>query len=319
LGSGLPGEVRTLIKVGSNLFAGGLISGGISRWNGTAWSSLGTGMNGSVNRLAIGGSDLYAVGSFTTAGGGSANRIAKWNGTAWSALGTGLDDYTIAILIDGTDIYAGGYFTTAGGVSAIGIARWNGVVWSPVGSGINGSVLDLRKIGDYIYAAGIFQSVGILDANNVARWDGSSWSAVGGSGIIGSFVYEMLPLNDDLFFAGAFNVAGGHPSFNIARYNENLTSAEEDITQPAGYSLFQNYPNPFNPVTSINYQIPEEGMVSLKVYDMLGREITTLVNEYKSSGKYNVEFNGSGLSSGVYIYKLYVNNKVFTKKLLLMK
>ena len=65
-----------------------------------------------------------------------------------------------------------------------------------------------------------------------------------------------------------------------------------------------NYPNPFNPSTIITFQIPEAGLVSLKVYDLLGREVATLVDEHKTAGSYDVEFNASELSSGVYFYKI---------------
>jgi hypothetical protein len=87
-----------------------------------------------------------------------------------------------------------------------------------------------------------------------------------------------------------------------------------------------NYPNPFNPSTIISYQLPKDGYITLKVYDVLGREVKTLVNEYKIQGKYEITFNGAGLASGVYYYQLRVadpsgkvNNSVVTKKILLMK
>ncbi len=85
------------------------------------------------------------------------------------------------------------------------------------------------------------------------------------------------------------------------------------------YALAQNYPNPFNPSTVIIYQLPKDGFVTLKIYDALGSEITTLVNEYKQSGKYEVNFDASKLSSGVYLYSIKVNDYSATKKLVLMK
>ena len=85
------------------------------------------------------------------------------------------------------------------------------------------------------------------------------------------------------------------------------------------YDLSQNYPNPFNPTTTINYQIKEDGLVTLKLYDILGAEVITLVNEEKSKGRYVQNFNGSGLASGVYIYRLRVNDFVSAKKLILLK
>jgi len=85
------------------------------------------------------------------------------------------------------------------------------------------------------------------------------------------------------------------------------------------YSLSQNYPNPFNPTTTISYQIPKAGFVTLKVYDVLGKEVASLVNGQKTSGRYNVQFGGSKLTSGIYFYKISAGDYSATKKLILMK
>ena len=94
---------------------------------------------------------------------------------------------------------------------------------------------------------------------------------------------------------------------------------EVEVTAPIEFALYQNYPNPFNPSTTINYQIPELSNVTLKVYDVLGNEIKTIVNEEKQSGIYNVEFDATGLSSGIYLYRLQAGNFIETKKILLLK
>jgi hypothetical protein len=88
---------------------------------------------------------------------------------------------------------------------------------------------------------------------------------------------------------------------------------------PKEYKLSQNYPNPFNPVTKINYALPNSGFVTLKVYDMLGREVVKLISENKVAGNYSVDFNASNLTSGVYFYRLEVNGFIDTKKMLLIK
>ena len=85
------------------------------------------------------------------------------------------------------------------------------------------------------------------------------------------------------------------------------------------YDLFQNYPNPFNPATTITYQLPKSGSVTLKIYDMLGKEVMTLVNEQKEMGRYTVQFDASSLASGMYVYQLRANDFVSTKKMLLLK
>jgi hypothetical protein len=88
---------------------------------------------------------------------------------------------------------------------------------------------------------------------------------------------------------------------------------------PASFALDQNYPNPFNPSTTIRYQVPTAGVVTLKVYDVLGREVRTLVNEHKSVGTYAVSFDGAGLASGMYVYQLRSGSYVSTKRMVMVK
>lgn len=93
----------------------------------------------------------------------------------------------------------------------------------------------------------------------------------------------------------------------------------QNIQIPSIYSLFQNYPNPFNPSTSIRYDIPEIGYVKLSVYDILGREILTLVNELQTPGTHEVTFERASLESGVYLYKIITDGFTDTKRMLLIK
>jgi hypothetical protein len=99
----------------------------------------------------------------------------------------------------------------------------------------------------------------------------------------------------------------------------DTTVGIKDFSVPTEYKLYQNFPNPFNPTTTIKYQIPEMSFVSLKVYDVLGNEIVTLINEEKPIGSYEVEFDASSLSSGVYSYKIQAGNFIETKKMILLK
>jgi len=98
----------------------------------------------------------------------------------------------------------------------------------------------------------------------------------------------------------------------------NLT-VQQEPQLPAVYNLYDNHPNPFNPETIISYQLPKAGIVTLKVYDILGREVMTLVNEQKEAGKYDVPFNAHNLASGVYLYELRVNDYKSVKKMNLLK
>ncbi len=127
LSPGFPGTngiVKAVAVDGSgNVYIGGdftvagtVAARRIAKWNGSAWSALGEGLNGPVYALAVIGSDIYAGGNFGTAGGVPANYIAKWNGSTWSALGSGMDSQVNALAVSGSDLYAGGRFLTAGGV-----------------------------------------------------------------------------------------------------------------------------------------------------------------------------------------------------------
>jgi len=98
-----------------------------------------------------------------------------------------------------------------------------------------------------------------------------------------------------------------------------ITGVEDEEGVPERFTLSQNYPNPFNPSTVIKYSLPEKSNVSIKVYDMLGQEVATLVNEVKNAGTYQVNFDASGLTSGMYIYKIQAGDYVSSKKMMLLK
>lgn len=117
---------------------------------------------------------------------------------------------------------------------------------------------------------------------------------------VGSYLYRLKQID----FNGTFG------------YSKTI---EAEIVNPENYELSQNFPNPFNPNTVIVYHLPIIGAVTLKVFDILGNEVATLVDEYKPAGSYEVEFNASGLSSGIYFYKLHSGSFIETKKMILLR
>jgi len=152
---------------------------------------------------------------------------------------------------------------------------------------------------------GIYESPGTsFNWNNVFIYDG------GGASLEDISVGKYGVVN----FGWTVSTSG-----TIVRYFEPITNVEDAQIVVTYFSLYQNYPNPFNPVTTIAYQIREISNVNLKVYDILGREVATLVNEEKLTGNYEVKFDGSNLSSGVYLYRMEAGSFMDTKKLLLMK
>jgi len=120
------------------------------------------------------------------------------------------------------------------------------------------------------------------------------------------------------------NVESGKYSYRLKQVDLNgsfkySNTVEVDVKVPNKFELSQNYPNPFNPTTTISYEIAKETNVSLKVYDVIGNEIATLVNETKPAGSYQVVFDAANLSNGVYFYKIQAGDFNATKKLILMK
>jgi hypothetical protein len=220
---------------GEFIVAGGVVANRIAKWNGTNWSTLGSGMNGTVVALAVSGGDLYAAGDFTTAGGVSANYIAKWNGTNWSMLGSGMNGTVVALAVSGTNLYAGGWFTTAGGNPANSIAKWDGNGWSALGSGMSGEYPDSTSVnalavsGSDLYVGGGFTMAGGVSATNMAKWNGSSWSALGSgmgpdSSDFGNGVQALAVSGTNLYAGGRFTTAGGNPVNFIAKWDGNSWS-----------------------------------------------------------------------------------------------
>ena len=153
---------------------------------------------------------------------------------------------------------------------------------------------------------------------------GENWFEVpeATSELMGINLKKIVPAGDNFGFLFGDN----GQSFFIAPDStyldsiSNPTSVSKDIKGSSNnYILSQNYPNPFNPKTKINYSVPEFGLITIKVYDLLGKEVATLINEERNAGNYQIDFDGTGLPSGVYFYKLTAGNFSETKKLVLMK
>ncbi|MBK7644208.1 MAG: hypothetical protein IPJ19_14380 [Planctomycetes bacterium] len=183
---------------GSFTNLGGVPVHGIARFDGTSFTSLGSGIEPSaygdcVRALAVwddgGGPALYAAGTFTSAGGVAAQNIAKWDGASWTALGAGLDldAWSLCVFDDGSGpaLFAGGSFQNAGGQPSHGIAKWDGSNWSPLGAGLGGfsgiaSALAVYDdgAGPALYVGGQFDTAGGTQIHDLARWDGANWSAL---------------------------------------------------------------------------------------------------------------------------------------------
>ena len=168
-------------------------------------------------------------------------------------------------------------------------------------------------IDDIDFASGRYWAISSTNSY-ISNYYGSSWE-VDRHGYIGA------PSTIQMFDQNTGFLSGGK-SF-VRRQSPILTSIDEQLEDisilPNGYSLSQNYPNPFNPTTKIRFTLPIAQIVILKVYDVLGKEVKELVNDYKNSGVYEISFDASELSSGVYFYRLSVNGFSEAKKMLIIK
>ena len=225
---------------------------------------------------------------------------------------TGANDLTS---YDATDDFAYAYHQGGNPDTYVGAA-----VLSSSGNGYRGILNDGSQGGINIY-------------DNFS--DAEKWTALS-SGIQNtslpagdiSFVVSGAPVN---ISAGGtaevtFAIAAGNnledlrTAIQASRSKYNLiTDVEDETVVPVKFNLSQNYPNPFNPSTKINFSIPESGIVSLKIYDILGSEIAVIVNEQLSPGNYEVEFNAKNLSSGTYFYQLRAGNYLKNQKMILLK
>jgi uncharacterized delta-60 repeat protein len=134
------------------------------------------------------------------------------------------------------------------------------------------------------------------------------------------YLKTCIPLDNGDIFAAGWDFASNAGDFIITRLTQNPTGIDDkDFAQPNDFVLFQNYPNPFNPTTKIQYQVSSISQVTLRVYDVLGNEVATLVNEEKERGFYSVSFDATDLASGMYLYRLQAGSFVHTKKMILLR
>lgn len=218
---GIAGVNNTVAAVAvdgtGNLYIGGVFTivgnmfiTNLAEWNGSSWSAVGSGVNGTVDALVFSGGNLYAGGAFTTAGGKVVNHIAVWNGSDWSALGGGMNNTVFTLTTSGGNLYAGGFFTMAtnNGPVAVNvgyIAEWNGNSWTNLGIGMNSTVVALATLGTNVVAGGQFTYGGYTPAPYIAEWNGTTWLALAGG--LNSSVTALAVSGTNLFVGGNFKQA----------------------------------------------------------------------------------------------------------------
>jgi photosystem II stability/assembly factor-like uncharacterized protein len=270
--------------------------------NGNTWSTVyvkNSGNGGGINTLTATLHDII-IASGNNEGVIMSTDLGKsWNSSI-NGLPSNIDCSVIRARSDGLVLL---------GSSSYGMFRSTdeGLSWNSINNGL--SSLNVTSIAfnnaDKIFAG---TAGGVFESSN----NGDSWLPLN-SGLTDLSVTSLLCDSLGYLYA-ATNSSGVFRSIGVTT---NVEQVQNII--PRTYSLFQNYPNPFNSSTSISYALPKASHVIIKVYDILGREIATLVNEEKNAGSYNAEFNASNLASGIYLYRMQAGNFAETRKLILMK
>lgn len=207
-----------LIVGGQFTTAGGVSANYIAVWDGSAWSPLGTGMNGSVLSLTVYDNKLIAGGVFTNAGGISANYIAVWDGSAWSPVGTGIEGGSVyAITVFDDKWIVAGEFIAAGGLSANRAAAWDGSVWSPMGMATTFLARALMVYENELIIGG-FYSAGA--PGGTFAWNGSAWSPLETeTGDTEPNAFALTVYGNRLIAGGNFTAAGGVNANYIAAWD----------------------------------------------------------------------------------------------------
>ena len=321
--------------------------------NGVDWSPLSSGTTRNLNGLSfVNPFQIFVVGDSgliikTTNGGSSWSTLTSGTTRTLRCIHAITPDIVIAGGENGTILR-----TSNGGTTwtsrfsdttktfnriAFAIGSGGGVMWA-VGNG--GAIYTSLNYGDTWTPQA---STTTQNLNDVYFADGTTGAAVGDNGTVrnttnggatwltdsylNSLTTEHIKCIAPVHFSILQQSAVDSVTVVGIVGNGIMTVSSEPLTQvfepspslPSDFALHQNYPNPFNPTTIINFQLPIDNYVTIKVYDLLGREVATLVDEEKVPGTYTVAWNGSGHASGVYFYRLITDSFVDVKKLVLLK
>lgn len=302
-------SITALLSYGNYLFASSPLSGlFLSTDNGSNWVRIST-MIGSfpdpyVTEFAVSPEDslIFAIDSSPAAAGGGIIYASIGNPRTWSYLPHSAPftpGNATSIAAADSDVFVG---TTSGAFRYVPRAGW-----TKVDSGLSDtSIRCFAASGATVFAgtdSGVFVSTDL----------GAIWSSAS-SGLPDTSIVAFTIAGSNIYAAIAGRGVWKRP------LSQMTTAVRAASTQlPGGFSLSQNYPNPFNPSTTINYQLPTNSFVSLAVFDVLGREVKTLVNRRQNAGDHTVTFNAANLPSGVYFYRLEAGTYHDTKKLMLLK
>lgn len=332
-------EVYTLADNSTYLFAG--TSGGVFRSiDGQQWTLANFGVGNTVVQSLV-ASDTLVLAATRSLG----VLASSDNGTSWIPSNAGLLNLSVTALAQVRD------YIFAATQSGVFRSADNGLNWAYASEGITDTLIGALLAKDTMLFAGTNQG-GVFRSTNLAvSWEpknsgldtGIGWIYVGSLSTDGTNLFagarEPVYLSRDNGESWTNRSEGLPPNWNVTsvavtgpylfaaqfygvsrRLHTEITDVGPELVgNPGMFQLEQNYPNPFNPTTTFSFDIPYSTFVILKVFDLLGREAATLVNERRDAGVHRVEFSGAGLPSGVYVYRMEAGEYARGRKMLLIK
>jgi hypothetical protein len=309
-------------------------SGGILRWESVyAYNLLGSDIGTKITNDQSGNS---FIGGVTTISGYSVYLTLKFdlNGSRqWAKIyyppGSVMNDiYGIALNRINNELYVSGY-SVINSVGSAATIKYNTATgdsaWVRRGFGVPGSSsawdIEVDSSGNpYITGSSMGVSSSDLSTLKYNSLGNSEWLMRYNGPFNGGDGGRALEINQNNVYVLGYSQSSSQISdYIIIKYNQISGINPISNTIPLSFNLEQNYPNPFNPNTKINFSIPKNGLVQLRVYDILGREVTELVNEEVSPGEYSISWDASMYSSGIYIYRIEAGDFAATKKMVLLK
>jgi len=296
--------------------------------------------------------DRVAIGAYGNDGTGTKAgqvRVYEYSRGSWTQLGSDIDgeaenDYygfSVSINSAGDRVAIGGNFNDVTGSNAghVRVYEYSNSSWSQLGSDIDGEAagdysgasVSMNSAGDRVAIGGYSNDGTASNAGHVRvyEYSDSSWSQLG-SDIDGEaaddrsgYSVSMCSVGDRVAIGAYLNDGTGSAAGHVRVYS--LTELFIDKSKmPTEFALHQNYPNPFNPVTTLRYDLPENSLVNITIYDMLGREVKTLINQTQDAGYRSVIWDATNdydkpVSAGIYLYQIQAGEYISTKKMVLLK
>jgi hypothetical protein len=292
LGNGIYGSIYPTVfamtLAGDDLVVGGDfdsagtgVASNIARWNGSQWSALGDGLNGTVKALVTADDGtIYAGGEFTASGDQSMPYLAQWDGTRWEAVPGAPNGRVESLALADGMLYVGGRFTETGDVTSpnsMNIARYNPATgeWTSFGSGVGGELIE-----------------------------GVEAIAVDGKNV---------------YVGGDFTIAGEQSSLAFAHWTTPTLSVERPVTTTLSASLADVIPNPVHNTAAIRFTLPHSGDAVLTIHSAIGEEVAVAASGHFSAGEHAVQWNADGVADGIYFCQLQFEETVITQRIILLR